>query len=87
MDHQPTARGVLPDTERGQDPAREAYERGLTDEPSRPLTDDERDVERYEAEHENPARDERVYAPASARTPKEPMEGDREIIEHDEPRV
>ena len=41
----------------------------------RPLTDDER-----EALEHDPGRPERVYAPASARVPKEPVPGDDRLI-------
>jgi hypothetical protein len=67
---------MLPPSERGQDPAREALEQGLTAEPPHPLTDDEEEA----AEHD-PGRDERVYAPASERTPKPPTPGDRPLVE------
>src|SRR5215207_3870649 len=67
---------MLPPSERGQDPAREALERGLTAEPPHPLTDAEEEA----AEHD-PGRDERVYAPASERTPKPPTPGDRPLVE------
>src|SRR5215208_1084506 len=67
---------MLPPSERGQDPAREGLEHGLTAEPPHPLTDDEEEA----AEHD-PGRDERVYAPASERTPKPPTPGDRPLVE------
>jgi hypothetical protein len=57
----------------GEDPARD--EHNLLHEPSRPLTGDEREV----AEHDSGVRP-RVYAPASARVPKEPAPGDDKLI-------
>ena len=67
---------MLPPSERGQDPIREELEHGLTAEPSHPLTDTEKEA----AEHD-PGRAERVYAPASERTPKPPAPGDRALVE------
>lgn len=68
----------LPTQERGvagEDSERENVVRDLVGEPARPLTDEEQEV----AEHD-PGRPERVYAPASARVPKEPAPGDDKII-------
>jgi hypothetical protein len=59
----------------GEDPRREGIMNDLVSTPSRPLTDDEEDAARLDAE-----RTERVYAPASARVPKEPAPGDDRII-------
>jgi hypothetical protein len=67
---------MLPPSERGQDPAREALEHGLAAEPSHPLTGDEAEA----AEHD-PGRAERVYAPAAERVPKPPTPGDRALVE------
>ena len=67
---------MLPPSERGQDPARQALEHGLAAEPSHPLTDDE-----AEAAKHDPGRAERVYAPASERVPKPPTRGDRALVE------
>lgn len=60
---------------RGEDPAREALERGLASEPERPLSKEEKD-----AAEADPGRPDRVYAPASARVPKEPAAGDDRLI-------
>jgi hypothetical protein len=62
----------------GEDPAREGYVNELLREPSRPLTDEEEDAAKAD-----PGRPERVYAPASARVPKEPAPGDDEFIRDD----
>jgi hypothetical protein len=59
----------------GEDPGREELMNDLATEPARPLTDEEEDA----AEHDAP-RPERVYAPASARVPKEPAPGDDKLI-------
>lgn len=67
----------VPSTERGEDPARDAITHDLTTEPARPLTDEER-----EAAARDVPRPERVYAPASARVPKEPLPGHRDVVEH-----
>ena len=64
-------------TERGQDPAREAVERGSSSLPSRPLTDEER-----EAAEQDSSRRPRAYAPHSERVPKPPTPGDAELVEH-----
>jgi hypothetical protein len=67
----PTQERVVVD----EDTEREGLMGDLMDEPARPLTHDEREV----AEHD-PGRPERVYAPASARVPKEPAPGDDRLI-------
>jgi hypothetical protein len=59
----------------GEDPEREAVERGLPSQPDRPLTGEEEEAEQHDA-----GRSERVYAPASARVPKEPAPGDDKLI-------
>ena len=71
----PLPRGELPESEREQDPARSEYVDELTDTPSRPLTDEEK-----EAAEQDPGRQERTYAPASERVPKEPLPGDEKVI-------
>jgi hypothetical protein len=60
----------------GEDPAREAIVDELVNQPARPLTDEEEEA----AEHD-PGRSERVYAPASARVPKNPAPGDDKLVE------
>jgi len=62
----------------GEDPARESVMNDLTHEESRPLTDDEREAAKHDA-----IRPARVYAPASARVPKEPAPGDDRLIRGD----
>ena len=62
----------------GEDPGREERMNDLVAEPSRPLTDEEKD-----AAAEDPGRPERVYAPASARVPKQPAPGDDRLIQRD----
>jgi hypothetical protein len=57
----------------GEDPARD--EHGFLHDTSRPLTEDEKEV----AEHDQGVRP-RVYAPASARVPKDPAPGDDKLI-------
>jgi hypothetical protein len=61
-----------------EDPAREGVMNELVNEPARPLTDEER-----EAAERDPGRPERVYAPHSARVPKEPIPADEKLIRHD----
>ena len=65
----------------GEDPAREAEVHDLVNEPDRPLTEAEK-----EAAERDPGRSERVYAPASARVPKQPVPGDDRLIEGGEAR-
>ena len=62
----------------GEDAARDSAVDDLTHEEPRPLTDDEREAAEHDA-----ARPERVYAPASARVPKEPAPGDDRLIRGD----
>ena len=62
----------------GEDPGREELMNDLASEPARPLTDEEKEA----AEHDAP-RPERVYAPASARVPKEPAPGDDKLVRRD----
>jgi hypothetical protein len=57
----------------GEDPARDEHD--LLEGPSRPLSDDEEDVARHD-----PGVRPRVYAPASARVPKDPAPGDNRLI-------
>ena len=59
----------------GEDPGREELMNDLAGEPARPLSDEEE-----EAAERDPGRPERVYAPASARVPKEPAPGDDKLI-------
>jgi hypothetical protein len=65
----------------GEDPVREEEVHDLVNEPARPLTETEE-----EAAERDPGRSERVYAPASARVPKEPAPGDDRLIEGGEER-
>ena len=60
----------------GEDPGREELMNDLVAEPARPLTDEEQ-----EAAQRDHGRPERVYAPASARVPKEPAPGDDKLIQ------
>jgi hypothetical protein len=62
-------------TTAGEDPAREEYMNELAREPARQLTDEEKEAARHDAD-----RPERVYAPPSARVPKEPAPGDDKLI-------
>ena len=62
----------------GEDPLREETMRELVNQPDRPLSEDEKEA----AEHDR-GRSERVYAPASARVPKEPAPGDDKLIKRD----
>jgi hypothetical protein len=71
----PLPGGVLPPSERDQDPAREEFERELVTEPARPLTREEREA----AEHD-PGQPARVYAPEEARVPKPPIPGDDQRV-------
>ena len=68
--------GELAPQERGQDPAREGVEEGLTDVPSRPLDDEEKEAARHD-----PGRQPRTFAPQSERVPKEPLPGDDKLLE------
>ena len=73
----PLPRDMERTTERGQDPVRAGVEQELTDEPSRALTDEEKD-----AAKSDPGRPARTYAPAEERVPKAPTsEGDRKLVE------
>ena len=69
--------GVNSVSERGEDQARDEFMRELEEQPSRPLTGDEK---RAAAADSGSAPS--VYAPASERVPKEPLPGDREIVDH-----
>jgi hypothetical protein len=72
---------VLTNDERevvGEDVGREGLMNDLLSEPARGLTDEEE-----EAAERDPGRPERVYAPASARVPKEPAPGDDRLIQRD----
>ncbi len=69
--------GVNSVSERGEDQARDEFMRELEEQPSRPLTGDEK---RAAAPDSGSAPS--VYAPASERVPKEPLPGDREIVDH-----
>ena len=72
----PNARTVVDDSERGEDELREDAMHSLTNQPSRPLTGDEKDAAEHDA-----GRDKRTYAPASARVTKPPAPGDDRLIE------
>ena len=72
----PNADTELDLSERGQDPAREAFMGELVDTPARELTDEEKEAARADA-----GRQPRTYAPHSERVPKEPAPGDRDLIE------
>lgn len=72
----PNADTVIDESERGTDDMRGDAVDSLLNEPSRPLTGDEKDA----AEHD-PGRDKRTYAPASARVAKPPAPGDDRLIE------
>ncbi len=72
--------GVNPVSERGEDEARDEFMRELEDQPSRPLTGDEKRAAEDDAE-----RAPSVYAPASERVAKEPLPGDRERVGHMDP--
>lgn len=72
----PNADTVLDESERNKDDARGDAVDALTSGPARPLTDDEE-----EAAENDPGRQPRTYAPASARVPKPPAPGDERIIE------
>ena len=72
----PLPRDMERPTERGEDMTRAGVEQELTEEPSRPLTDDEK-----EAARGDPGRQPRTYAPQSERVPKPPAPGDREVIQ------
>ncbi len=69
-------RSLLPPSKRNQDPARQAAIDALTALPARPLTREEE-----EAAETDPGRRERTCAPQSARVPKPPAPGDREVLE------
>jgi hypothetical protein len=71
----PNAGTVIPESERGEDEARDEYVDTLSHTPARPLSHDEEDA----AEHD-PDRPARVYAPASARVAKDPLPGDERLI-------
>lgn len=71
----PNAGTVVDDSERGEDELRSDVMHSLTNQPSRPLTSDEREA----AEHD-PGLDKRTYAPASARVAKAPAPGDDRLI-------
>ena len=73
---EPLPEGELPLSEREQDPGRGGYVDALASTPSRPLTDEE-----AEGVEHDPGRQERTYAPASERVPKEPIPGDDPLIE------
>jgi hypothetical protein len=72
----PNARTVVDESERGEDEVRDGIMDTLTNQPSRPLTGDEKEA--AEHDHGRPAR---VYAPASARVAKAPAPGDDRLIE------
>jgi hypothetical protein len=67
--------GELRPDDRGQDEVREAFEEGLAEGESRPLTREEREA----AEHD-PGPAKTVYAPASERVPKAPAPGDEQFV-------
>jgi len=72
----PNARTVVNESERGEDEMREDAMHSLSNQPSRPLTGDEK----HAAEHHEEER-KRTYAPASARVAKPPAPGDDRLIE------
>jgi hypothetical protein len=72
----PNARTVLDERERGEDELREDVMDTLTNQPSRPLTDDEKEAGEHDAGLEK-----RTYAPASARVAKAPAPGDDRLIQ------
>jgi hypothetical protein len=72
----PNADTVLDESERNKDDVRGDAVDDLMSGRSRPLTDDEED-----AAEDDPGRQPRTYAPASARVPKPPAPGDERIIE------
>jgi hypothetical protein len=69
--------GMNPVSERGVDHERDEFMRELEEQPSRPLTGDEKCAAGL-----NSGSASSVYAPASARVPVEPLPGDREIVDH-----
>jgi len=71
---QRTPPDIRPPGERDQDEELAGVERGLLDEPARPLTDEER-----EAAARDPGVAPRVYAPASERVPKPPAPGHEDL--------
>jgi hypothetical protein len=73
----PRSAGVNPVSERGEDQARDEVMRELEEQPSCPLSGDEK-----RAAEADPGRAPTVYAPASQRVSKEPLPGDREIMDH-----
>src|SRR5688572_29608526 len=72
----PNARTVVDESERGEDEAREDAMHSLTNQPSRPLSGDEKEAAEHDA-----GLDKRTYAPASARVAKAPAPGDDRLIE------
>jgi len=72
----PNADTVLNESERGTDDMRGDAVDSLLAGPSRPLTSDEKDPAQ-----DDPGRDKRTYAPASARVAKPPAPGDDKLIE------
>ena len=72
-----TRDGVNPVSERGVDHERDEFMRELEEQPSRPLTGDEKRAAALDSGSASS-----VYAPASARVPVEPLPGDREIVDH-----
>ena len=77
---EPLAADMLPPTEREHDPQRSGYMRSLEDQPAHPLTDEEKEAAKHD-----PGVSERVYAPASARVPKEPVPGHDDIVDAADP--
>lgn len=73
--HDPYERSVLNSAEYGEDVQREQLLHALLVGLPRPLTWSEK-----QAALEDPGRPPRVYAPASARVPKEPLPWDAEIL-------
>jgi len=69
--------GMNPVSERGVDHERDEFMRELEEQPSRPLTGDEKRAAALDSGSASS-----VYAPASARVPVEPLPGDREIVDH-----
>ena len=68
--------GIQPNS--GEDSARDGVMHSLISQEPRPMTREEREAAEHDA-----GRPDRVYAPASARVPKEPAPGDDRLIHQD----
>jgi hypothetical protein len=75
--HAERSTGMNPPSERGEDQARDEVMRELEEQPSRPLSGEEK-----RAAETDSGREANVYAPASERVAKDPLPGDREIMDH-----